>query len=268
MFLVRSLIGRIAILAVLIIIVGGAGWWFFIREANSEQKEARGVDAKVLAAASAQAVATVTAPAASPAASASTAGVQPSASAAATAAGSSNIGARNYRIVEGQSEAWYLAPEKLAALPTSSVAKGTTKGITGEFHFTADALDPSRPTKFTVDLKALASDRAQRDRRVQDALETAKFPTASFTATKLTGLPREFSATDAPMQLTGMLEIHGVQKEMTWDVKVKQDQGILSGLATIKFKYSDFGINKPDIAGFVSVEDEVTIQIQLFAAPG
>jgi polyisoprenoid-binding protein YceI len=69
------------------------------------------------------------------------------------------------------------------------------------------------------------------------------------------------------MQLTGNLTVHGVTKEVTWELKVKTDGTILSGLGTVKFKYSDFEIKKPDLAGFVTVEDTVTIQVQLYAQP-
>ena len=39
--------------------------------------------------------------------------------------------------------------EKLASLPTSSVAKGTATDVKGEFHFATDGLDPAKPTTFT-----------------------------------------------------------------------------------------------------------------------
>jgi hypothetical protein len=45
---------------------------------------------------------------------------------------------------------------------------------------------------------------------------------------------------------------------------VKRDGNILSVLGTTEFKYSDFGIQKPDIAGMVTVEENVTLQVQLF----
>ena len=104
---------------------------------------------------------------------------------------------------------------------------------------------------------------------MHQALETQKFPTATFTATRLVGLPAEFTAQEVEMQLTGILDLHGVQKEVTWKVQVKKDAAtnILSGLATTEFKYSDFGITKPDIAGFVTVEENVQLQVQLFVAP-
>ncbi len=221
----------------ILLVLAGAGWWFFVRESNEVQIDTSDVTDAVRTAA-------------------------PSAPA------TSSIGSRSYKIVEGQSLAWFLAPEKLASLPTSSVAKGTTSEVSGEFHFTPDGLDPAKTTKFTVGLTKLKSDESRRDSRAHSALETSKFPAATFTATKLTGMPAQFGAQDSVMQLTGTLDLHGVKKEVTWELKVKKDGDILSGLATVKFKYTDFGITRPDIGGFVTVESEVTIQVQLFAAPG
>jgi polyisoprenoid-binding protein YceI len=259
MFLIRGLVTRILVLAVVVLVAAGAGWWFFIREDNHVQKAAAEVTDDVRQAA------------ASP--TAGSAGTTPHSTAAGGgeggAPGASSIAGQSYRIVEGQSQAWYLAPEKLASLPTSSVAKGTTSDVKGEFHLTADGLDASQPSAFTVGLASLKSDQSRRDGMVQRALETTKYQSATFTATKLTGMPAQFGDTDSVLQLTGMLDLHGVQKEVTWELKVKKDaaSNILSGLATVELKYSDFNIRKPDIGGFVSVEDNVTIQVQLFATP-
>jgi len=255
-----TLAGKLISLVVVLVIVVGAGWFFFVREDNEAQKTAAEVSDEVRAAASASATTAATA-AATPGA---TAAASP---AAAAPAGASTIRAQAYRIIEGQSEAWYLAPEKLSRLPTSSVAKGTTKAVTGEFHLASGGLDPAKPTKFVVDVSKIASDEGMRDNRMRQALETTKFPLATFTATKLTGMPEQFTAAETVMQLTGTLDLHGVQKETTWELKVKKDGDILSGLGTVQFKYSDFGITKPDVGGFVTVDENVTIQIQLFAAP-
>jgi polyisoprenoid-binding protein YceI len=262
MFLVRSLISRFVVLAVVVLVAAGAGWWFFIREDNEAQKEAAPVTEAVRQAAAAvghgpSPTATGTSAVASPAIITK------------AAAGASTVKGRSYRIVEGQSEAWYLAPEKLASLPTSSVAKGTTKDVKGEFHLGTSGLDTSKTTTFTVNVNSLVSNESRRDERVRSALETNRFPAATFTATSITGMPAEFTTTESVMQLTGTLELHGVKKEVTWELKAKKDASseILSGLATTKLKYSDFNIRKPDIAGFVTVEDEVTLQVQLFVSP-
>jgi polyisoprenoid-binding protein YceI len=68
--------------------------------------------------------------------------------------------------------------------------------------------------------------------------------------------------------MSGILELHGVQREVTWEVKAKREADVMSALATITIRYDDFAIDKPDIAGFVSVEDEVTLQMQVIATAG
>ncbi|MEO6396894.1 MAG: YceI family protein [Tepidiformaceae bacterium] len=256
--LVGSLLGRAVSIVVVLVLVAGAGWYFFIREDNEVQKEASAVTDAVRTAAAASPVATPLA---------TTVATTAATAAPAGAASTSSLSGKGYTIIEGQSLAWYLAPEKLASLPTSSVAKGTTNDVKGQFNLTADGLDSSKPTAFTVGLKTLKSNESRRDDRAQTALETTKFPSATFTAKSLTGMPKEFTATDSVMQLAGTLDLHGVQKEVVWELKVKKDGEILSGLGTVKFKYADFGIRKPDIGGFVTVEEEVTLQIQLFARP-
>lgn len=39
----------------------------------------------------------------------------------------------------------------------------------------------------------------------------------------------------------------------------------MTALATITIFYTDFDITKPDIGGFVSVEDDVTLQMDIVA---
>ena len=256
-FLFGGLIGRFLSLAVVAVIVAGAGWYFFIREDNEAQKAAADITDEVRQAAGQ----TATAPAAT---ATMAAGQGSNTTPAATTEGASTYAGKSYRIIEGQSEAWYLAPEKLASLPTSSTAKGATKEVAGEFHITADGLDTATPTTFTVGLASIASNESRRDSRMRGALETSKYPSTTFTGTSISGLPAEFGTTDTVLQLTGTLDLHGVQKEVTWELKVKRDGDILSVLGTTGFKYSDFGITKPHIGGFVTVEDNVTLQVQLF----
>lgn len=235
----RRLVFMAVAAAVLIVVAGGAAWWFFIREDASLATTAPAIPEELKSAAS------------PPAATATD-------------------GAKVYRIVSDRSEAAYFVDEKLVKLPLPSTAKGTTKAIQGEFYLTSEGLDPSRPSKFTVDLTTLRSDESQRDGQVQRAgLQTSRYPTATFTATKLTGFPAEFPAgAEVPMQLTGMMDLHGVQKEITWDVKAKKEADVFSALATVTFKFADFNIPQLNIAGIVSVQDHVTLQVQIIAQAG
>lgn len=243
MFLLKGWPFRIAGAVVLLIILAGAGWWFFVRSDNELATTAPEIPEEVKAS------------------STPAAGASPSSSPGLAA------GVRRYAIIPEQSEAAYFADEKLANLPLSSTAKGTTKAIEGHFYLGANGLDTSQESKFTVDLTTLRSDQSRRDNQVQQrGLETAKYPKATFVATKLEGYPTEFPAgQEVEMKLTGTLDLHGVKKEVTWDVKMKKEGEALSALATVNFLNADFNIPVLNIAGMVSVEDDVTLQVQVVA---
>jgi polyisoprenoid-binding protein YceI len=185
--------------------------------------------------------------------------------------GASNDGLA-FKIISSRSEAAYFADEKLARLPLPSTAKGTTQDIEGTFYLTPDgiSLDPSRPSKFTVKLTTLKSDEDMRDRRVQNqALETGTYPTATFTVSSVTGYdPSKAPGDEQTLKLTGIMDLHGVQKELTWDVKARREGNVITALATVNFKYEEFSIPVLNIAGIVSVQDNVTLQVQVVAQAG
>ncbi|MCC6383279.1 MAG: YceI family protein [Dehalococcoidia bacterium] len=250
-----SWIVRLAGALVLLVVLAAAGWWFFIREDAQLATSAPDIPRELAATSQDSRTAATTS---SPPGSAT-------ASVTATAV-SVPAGTQAFAVIPERSEAAYFAGEKLASLSLPSTAKGSTQQISGTVYLRADGLDGSLSSSFTVDLRGLKSNESRRDSRVQSALETNRFPTITFTATKVTGLPAQFSATqDSVMQLTGILDLHGVKKEVTWEVKAKKDGNVLTALATVNFKYADFGITAPNIAGFVSVEDNVTLQVQLVA---
>ncbi|MEX2080189.1 MAG: YceI family protein, partial [Dehalococcoidia bacterium] len=175
-------------------------------------------------------------------------------------------GVEAFTIVSAQSSASYFADEKLASLPTGSTAEGRTT-IEGVFYLTPEGLAAAQATVFTVDLAGLESSESRRDTRVRGALQTSQFPVATFTASSLDGFPGEFPAdgTEITMHLTGILDLRGVQREVTWEVQARRDGDIISAIATINFLYADFNIPVPNIAGFVSVEDDVTLQANIIA---
>ncbi len=235
--------GAAAIIVLVAIAVGG--WWFFVREDAQLATNAPEIPADLKT---------------------------PSSSAAAgtPATGSTTTtGGLTFTIISDRSEAAYFADEKLASLPLPSTAKGSTKDITGQFQLTADGfdLDTSKPTTFTVDLTTIKSDKTMRDNRVQSmGLETGRYPKATFTATELTGFDSSLpSDQEQTLQLTGTLDLHGVQKEVTWEVKANREGNVITALATLKFNYADFNIPILNIANFVSVQDSVTLQVQVVA---
>lgn len=232
----------LAALAVVIAVAGGAAWYFLVRDDAELASNAPEIPSDLR-----------TPAASTPGTGAATATALPE-------------GATRFVIIPERSEAAYFAGEQLARLPLPSTAKGATTDISGEFIVTADGFDPDRPATFTVDLRTLKSDEERRDNRVQDALETSQFPTATFTASRVEGYdPAVPAGEEQSLALTGTLDIHGVQKEVTWGLKARREGDVITGLATLELLYADFSINPPNIAGIVSVEDNLTLQVSVVA---
>ncbi|HEX5479198.1 MAG TPA: YceI family protein [Dehalococcoidia bacterium] len=243
----RRLLIALPLVVVALLVVAAGSWWFFIRESNSLATSAPAIPTELVA---------------------STPGAGSTPDADATSGSGAPRDDLTFAILPDRSDASYFVGEKLAALPLPSTAKGSTSAIAGAFRLTPSGdLDPSQPATFTVDLTQLRSDKDMRDARVQSqGLQTQTFPKATFTATKVTGWDASAPAgQEQDVQLTGTLDLHGVQKEVTWDVKARHDGNVITALATTNFKFADFGIPILNIAGFVSIQDNVTLQIQVVA---
>lgn len=260
----------VAVAAVIVLgAAGAAGWWFFVRE-----------DAE-LATTPLAFRETPTSEPASPEATEANAPATPTATA--PAVGDNNpaneaeapVPSEGYTLysvvaehpaVAGRTEGAYFADEKLARLSLPSTAKGTTYEVAGHFAIGPEGLDPGVTSTITVGLATLRSDESRRDSRVRDALEVTKYPKATFTATSIGGWPGELpEGQDVALTVTGLMDLHGVQRELTWDVIARRQGDVISALATVNFRYEDFDIPVLNIAGFVTVEEDVTLQVLLIA---
>ena len=253
-----------AVVAIIFAVAVGAGWWFFIRDDAKLATSAPTIPTDLVKGTASPAVKTVSA-GATPGAAAATA---LAASVPTIPADAAAAGGTTFTILSDRSEAAYFADEKLASLPLPSTAKGSTKGIAGKFHLKGDAtsLDVSKPSSFTVDLTTLKSDQDRRDRRVQDTLETGTFTSATFTVTSATGFdPAIAAGKEQSLTLTGTMDLHGVKKQITWDVKARKLGNVITALATVTFPFEDFNMSPPSIVGFVSVQDHITLQVQIVA---
>ena len=116
------------------------------------------------------------------------------------------------------------------------------------------------------DLRNLKSDKSMRDDRVQQALETSRYPNATFSIASVSGYDSSIpEGKEQSLQLTGVLELHGVQKQVTWDVKAFRQANVISALATLKMAFADFNITAPSFGGLVSIDDKATLQVQIIA---
>jgi polyisoprenoid-binding protein YceI len=125
--------------------------------------------------------------------------------------------------------------------------------------------DPANPTRasvqVTIPLSTLDTGVAALDEhlRSEDFFEVAKFPTATFRSTKV-----EQGAAKDRLRVTGDLNLHGVTRPVTLDVKVlKVGSNPRTQLPTVGFeatttlKRSDFGLG----AFVPQVSDEIQMQI-------
>ncbi len=180
------------------------------------------------------------------------------ATATAAASATATSGATAWTIADG-SEAGYRVREKLAFLPAKNDAVGRTSDITGSAESTGDG-DAMTITKasFEIDVSTLQSDEGRRDQRIRTiGIESDQFPTATFVLTEPIKLNKE------KVEATGDLTLHGVTKQVTIPLQVRQSGSTLEAVGELSFPWGDFGMTAPSVAGFVTVEDTATLEFDL-----
>jgi polyisoprenoid-binding protein YceI len=145
-----------------------------------------------------------------------------------------------------------------------SNVKGQFTKVTGTASWTKPDHSDAK-VEVTIDANSINTNEPKRDGHLKspDFFDTAKFPTLTFKSKKVE------KGTGDHLKLTGDLTIHGVTKEVTFDVvptaEVKNPFGGTSvGIeATAKINRKDFGLNwnKALEAGGVVVGNEVSIEI-------
>jgi polyisoprenoid-binding protein YceI len=173
-------------------------------------------------------------------------------------------------IVADTSKATYTVKETFVGrgLATAIGSTGTVSGA-----LAIDKTTPSASTveTITVDISKLTSDSSQRDNRIrQQWLESTKYPTATFVTKRLEGLP-DTAYTDGQeltFQIIGDMTIRTVTKELTFDTKGKAVGDLFTGTATTQFNMTDFGFDPPSIAGLLTAENGVVLELVIAAQRG
>ena len=171
-------------------------------------------------------------------------------------------------LVPEASEARYRAREQLAGRSLPNDAVGSTRSVGGEI-----VLDPSgailaEQSRIVVDLRSLRSDESRRDNFIQrNTLQTDRFPTAEFVPREAPGLPIPLPASgQAAFQLVGELTVHGVARPATWEATASFGEQEVAGTAVTRVKMTDFGMTPPRVGPVLSLEDELTLELDFRAA--
>jgi polyisoprenoid-binding protein YceI len=159
----------------------------------------------------------------------------------------------------------YRVQETLAGI--NQEAAGRTNDVQGTLTVEGDSTITAADV--TAGLQSLESDEDRRDDAIRTrGLETDRFPEATFT---LTG-PVELPSPPAPGQdvsatATGDLTLHGVTKSVEVPVQARWSGTTIEVVGTIPIVMADYDIDPPNVGGFVSVEDDGEIELQLTFVP-
>lgn len=172
--------------------------------------------------------------------------------------------AQTLAITDG-TRARYKVQEQLAGINFPSEAVGTTEAVTGTIVVNPDGTFGPQ-SKLQVDLRTITTDQSMRDGYVRDnVLETNKFPTLELVPKRAIGLPSPLPAggqAQAGFQLVTAMTVHGVTKEITWNVVATFANDMVSGRATTTTDFATFNMTKPSLARLLSVDNKIQLEIE------
>lgn len=172
-------------------------------------------------------------------------------------------GAEGEYVIGAGSLAGYRAREVLFGQDTEAV--GRTEDVTGSM--TIDGTSVTAAT-FTVDLTTVASDESRRDGQFHGRImDTATFPTASFTLTA----PVDLGAVpgvgeEVTVSVTGDLTVRDVTRSVTFDLAATQTASGVAVNGSIPVTFADYGIPDPSF-GPAQVEGDGEIEVLLVLTP-
>ena len=145
------------------------------------------------------------------------------------------------------------------------VAVGETSDVSGAIVFDGDGAVVPDASSLTVSMTGFVSDEDRRDNWVRRRFQ-AQFPTAELTATSVEGMPWPLPETGAAtFTLIGDMTIEGATSEVTWNVNALFGPGSVTGQAQTVITFNQFAMDKPSLPFIISVEDEITLEIDIDA---
>ncbi|MCB9433480.1 MAG: YceI family protein [Ardenticatenaceae bacterium] len=203
---------------------------------------------------------------------------QPETTAAETAVlpiGSGTDEVRTFVIDPTQSKASFLVDEEFFAGAFAKLGieagladvVGSTQEVAGELSLNFANPGLLEAGTITVQTGSLKTDQNRRDEWLQDnALEKKKFPTATFVATSISGLPDSYTpGSELSFELNGDLTVRDVTKPVTFAVTAVLNGDTLTGKATLPTRMTDYGIEPPNFANTLTVADEFVIEVDITA---
>jgi polyisoprenoid-binding protein YceI len=149
----------------------------------------------------------------------------------------------------------------------NSTAVGRTSEIWGSL-----TINGSTVTKgsFTVNMASVVSDQSQRNARFDGPImDVSRYPTATLTLSSpiaLGQLPDD--GVIAHYSASGVLELHGVNKTVSFTVSAERLSDQIDVLADINIPFSSWDIANPSVGGFVTTANNGTLEVLLHLTQG
>lgn len=227
---------KIALVAVVVVIVGGAiaFWWVALRDTAEPEANLAAVEQD-----------------------------------AAARPGSSLVDGADgeWTVVPGDNVfAGYRIQELFGGETVKKTATGRTPAVEGTLTVAGDRITA---VVITADLTQLESGESRRDSSQRNGgLQTATFPTATFTLTEPITLPAApAEGQTVEVDAVGDLTLHGVTRQVTIPLQASFTGGRINVAGGAPIVLADFQIEPPDTP-FVRVDDNGEFEVQLAFAKG
>ena len=148
----------------------------------------------------------------------------------------------------------------------STTAVGRTPDVSGTI-----TIDGTTLTAATIeaDMTPITTNDSRRDDRVQDALETSAYPTATFVLTEPIELGDAVTSGEAvTVTAVGELTIHGVTTTVSLPLEAQLVDGTIVVVGSLDVTFSDYGVSVPSAPILVSADDHGIVELQLFFTEG
>jgi polyisoprenoid-binding protein YceI len=150
--------------------------------------------------------------------------------------------------------------EELSAVG-SSTAVGRTPEVNGTITIEGTTLVDAT---FEADMTAVTTNESRRDSRVQSALDTGQFPTASFVLTEPVDLGAA-AESGGPVSVTanGELTIKGVTQAVSIPLDAQLTGSTVVVVGSMEIVFADYGVTVPSAPVVLSADDHGVLEVQL-----
>lgn len=152
---------------------------------------------------------------------------------------------------------WHIDPNYSIKF-SSSKAEGSFTGLKGTIEFDKNQLDHAK-MDVTVDASTINTGNSTKDKHAKGEswFDVAKYPTIKFTSSR-------FERQAAQYSVTGILELHGIRKEVSIPFNYIETGGKYIFNGSFKVNRKDYGING-NVMGFLVGETfVVSLNIPVF----